>query len=40
MNSAALPVRRSPHIVDVLIAEALPNSLRGELIAYEDGTPL
>jgi tRNA-2-methylthio-N6-dimethylallyladenosine synthase len=25
--------------VDVLIAEALPNSLRGELIAYEDGTP-
>ena len=26
--------------VDVLIAEALPNSLRGELIAYEDGTPL
>jgi tRNA-2-methylthio-N6-dimethylallyladenosine synthase len=25
--------------VEVLIAEALPNSLRGELIAYEDGTP-
>ena len=25
--------------VDVLIAEALPNSLRGELIAFEDGTP-
>jgi hypothetical protein len=24
----------------VLIAEALPNSLRGELIAYEDGTPV
>ena len=24
MNSAALPVRRSPHIVDVLIAERAP----------------
>jgi tRNA-2-methylthio-N6-dimethylallyladenosine synthase len=26
--------------VEVVVAEALPNSLRGELIAYEDGAPL
>ena len=26
--------------VEVVVAEALPNSLRGELIAYEDGAPV